>query len=197
MKCYMNNPEETAATLRTHADGLTWVYTGDLGIMDDEGFVFFRGRAKRMIVSSGYNIYPAQMENILDANKMVSMSCVIGVPDSYRMQKVKAFIVLKPGYEPTEETWLKLMAYCKKHIARYAMPYNIEFREDLPKTLVGKVAYRKLEEEELAKLATMTEEEKSHQDASAEKKALIDEAVKELEIEEAAEAAKNVEFDKK
>ncbi len=197
MKCYMNNPEETAATLRTHADGLTWVYTGDLGIMDDEGFVFFRGRAKRMIVSSGYNIYPAQMENILDANKMVSMSCVIGVPDSYRMQKVKAFIVLKPGYEPTEDTWLKLMAYCKKHIARYAMPYNIEFREDLPKTLVGKVAYRKLEEEELAKIATMTEEEKSHQDASAEKKALIDEAVKELEREEAEEAAKNVEFDKK
>ena len=197
MKGYMNNEEETTNTLRTHADGLTWVYTGDLGIMDDEGFVYFRGRAKRMIVSSGYDIYPAQMENILDANKMVSMSCVIGVPDSYRMQKVKAFIVLKPGYEPTEETWLKLMAYCKKHIARYAMPYNIEFREDLPKTLVGKVAYRKLEEEELAKLATMTEEEKNKQDASAEKKALIDEAVKELEKEEAEEAAKAVEFDKK
>ena len=197
MKRYMNNPEETAQTLRTHADGLTWVYTGDLGIMDDEGFTFFRGRAKRMIVSSGYNIYPAQMENILDANKMVSMSCVIGVPDSYRMQKVKAFIVLKSGYEPTEDTWLKLMAYCKKHIARYAMPYNIEFRDDLPKTLVGKVAYRKLEEEELAKIAAMTEEERNHQDASAEKKALIDEAVRELEKEEAEEAAKNVEFDKK
>ena len=198
MKGYMNNPEETAHTLRTHADGLTWVYTGDLGIMDEEGFVYFKGRAKRMIVSSGYNIYPAQMENILDANKMVSMSCVIGVPDSYRMQKVKAFIVLKNGYEPTEETWLKLMAYCKKHIARYAMPYNIEFREDLPKTLVGKVAYRKLEEEELAKIAAMSEEERNAPDASAEKKALIDEAVKELEAEEAAEeASKNVEFDKK
>ena len=195
MKGYMNNPEETARTLRTHADGLTWVYTGDLGIMDEEGFVYFKGRAKRMIVSSGYNIYPAQMENILDANKMVSMSCVIGVPDSYRMQKVKAFIVLKSGYEPTEETWLKLMAYCKKHIARYAMPYNIEFREDLPKTLVGKVAYRKLEEEELAKIAAMTEEERNAPDAFAEQKDKIDEAVRELEAEEAAEAA-GVVFDK-
>lgn len=187
MKRYMNHEEETAKTLRTHADGLTWVYTGDLGIMDDEGFVYFRGRSKRMIVSSGYNIYPAQMENILDANKMVSMSCVIGVPDSYRMQKVKAFVVLKPGYEPNEETWLKLMAYCKKHIARYAMPYNIEFRDDLPKTLVGKVAYRVLEEEELAKIASQTEEERQAEDPFIVNKDKIDEKVKELDAEEAAE----------
>lgn len=192
MKCYMNNPEETAHTLRTHKDGLTWVYTGDLGIMDEEGFIYFRGRAKRMIVSSGYNIYPAQMENILDANKMVSMSCVIGVPDSYRMQKVKAFIVLKPGYEPNEDTWLRLMAYCKKHIARYAMPYNIEFRKELPKTLVGKVAYRKLEEEELAKIAAMSEEERSADDKGYLNRDKIDEAVKELDREEET----LIEFDK-
>ena len=157
MKCYMNNPEETAKTLRTHADGLTWVYTGDLGIMDEEGFVYFRGRSKRMIVSSGYNIYPAQMENILDANEMVSMSCVIGVPDSYKMQKVKAFVVLKTGYEKNEENRQQLMDYCRKNIAKYALPSDIEFRDELPKTLVGKVAYRKLEEEELAKLASLSE----------------------------------------
>jgi len=187
MKRYMNHPEETAKTLRTHADGLTWVYTGDLGIMDDEGFVYFRGRSKRMIVSSGYNIYPAQMENILDANKMVSMSCVIGVPDSYRMQKVKAFVVLKPGYEPNEETWLKLMAYCKKHIARYAMPYNIEFRDDLPKTLVGKVAYRVLEEEELAKIASQSEEERQAADPFVINKEKIEAKVRELDDEEARE----------
>ena len=185
MKCYMDNPEETAHTLRkSETDGLIWVHTGDLGFMDNEGFIYFRGRSKRMIVSSGYNIYPAQMENILDANKMVSMSCVIGVPDSYKMQKVKAFVVLKPGYEKSEETWLKLMAYCKKHIARYAMPYNIEFRDELPKTLVGKVAYRILEEEELAKMAAMSEEEKNAPDAASVKKEQIDEAVKELEKEE-------------
>ena len=153
MKEYMKHPEETAQTLRTHADGLTWVYTGDLGTMDDEGFVFFRGRAKRMIISSGYNVYPAQIENILDAHEAVQMSCVIGVPDTYRMQKVKAFVKLKAGYLPDEETKQSILAYCRKHIAKYAMPYDVEFREELPKTLVGKVAYRVLEEEELAKLA--------------------------------------------
>ena len=84
MKEYMNHPEETAHTLRTHADGLTWVYTGDLGTMDEEGFIYFRGRAKRMIISSGYNVYPGQIENILDAHEKVQMSCVIGVPDPYR-----------------------------------------------------------------------------------------------------------------
>lgn len=149
MKEYMGHPEETAKTLRTHADGLTWVYTGDLGTMDEQGFVYFKGRAKRMIVSSGYNIYPAQLENILDAHELVQMSCVIGVPDSYKMQKVKAFVKLVPEAQPTEETKQILMDYCRKNIAKYAMPYDITFKEDMPKTLVGKVAYRVLEEEEL------------------------------------------------
>ena len=152
MKEYMGHPEETAQTLRRHADGLTWVYTGDLGTMDNQGFVYFKGRAKRMIISSGYNVYPAQLENILDAHELVQMSCVIGVPDSYKMQKVKAFVKLNPGVEPSEETKRILLDYCRRHIAKYAMPYDIAFREDLPKTLVGKVAYRVLEEEELASL---------------------------------------------
>ncbi len=151
MKEYMKHPEETARTLRTHADGLTWVYTGDLGTQDEEGFIYFRGRAKRMIISSGYNVYPGQIENILDAHEKVQMSCVIGVPDPYRMQKVKAFVKLAPGVPAVEPTRQELMDYCRRHIAKYAMPYDIEFREDMPKTLVGKVAYRVLEEEELAK----------------------------------------------
>ena len=152
MKEYMNHPDETAHTLRRHADGLTWVYTGDLGTQDEEGFIYFRGRAKRMIISSGYNVYPGQLENILDANELVQMSCVIGVPDAYKMQKVKAFVKLNPNVPATDETKEKILAYCRKNIAKYAMPYDIEFREELPKTLVGKVAYRVLEEEELAKL---------------------------------------------
>ena len=152
MKEYMNHPKETAKTLRKHADGLTWVYTGDLGTMDSEGFIFFRGRAKRMIISSGYNIYPGQIENTLDAHELVQMSCVIGVPDPYRMQKVKAFVTLRPGVPANDETKQILMDYCRKHIAKYAMPYDIEFKDDMPKTLVGKVAYRVLEEEELAKI---------------------------------------------
>ena len=151
MREYVHHPEETAQALRTHDDGLTWVYTGDLGSMDAQGFVYFKGRAKRMIVTSGYNVYPAQIENILDANELVQMSCVIGVPDSYKMQKVKAFIKLVPGVSPSDATRQSILAYCRKHIAKYAMPYDIEFRDDLPKTLVGKVAYRVLEEEELKK----------------------------------------------
>ncbi len=149
MKEYLGQPEETAKTLRRHEDGHLWVYTGDLGVMDEEGFIYFRGRAKRMIVSSGYNIYPAQIENLLDAHPFVQMSCVIGVPDPYKMQKVKAFVKLSALALPTDETKAHLMEYCRKHIAKYAMPYDIEFREDLPKTLVGKVAYRVLEEEEI------------------------------------------------
>lgn len=148
---YIKHPDETALTLRQHEDGLTWIYTGDLGIMDEEGFVYFRGRAKRMIVSSGYNIYPGQLENILDAHEFVHMSCVIGVPDPYKMQKVKAFVMLKPGVPENDETKENILAYCRKNIAKYAMPYDIEFRRELPKTLVGKVAYRILEEEEAAK----------------------------------------------
>ncbi len=153
MKEYMHHPEETARTLRMHEDGLTWVYTGDLGKMDDQGFVYFKGRAKRMIITSGYNVYPAQIENILDALGMVQMSCVIGVPDSYKMQKIKAFVKLAPGFEPNEETKNAILAHCRKHVAKYAMPYDVEFREEMPKTLVGKVAYRVLEEEELKKQA--------------------------------------------
>ena len=153
MREYMHHPQETAQTLRHHADGLTWVYTGDLGLMDEQGFVYFKGRAKRMIVTSGYNVYPAQMENIFDAHELVQMSCVIGVPDPYKMQKIKAFVKLVPGTPANEETKNILLAHCRQHIAKYAMPYDIEFREEMPKTLVGKVAYRMLEEEELKKLS--------------------------------------------
>lgn len=149
---YMDQPEETANALRIHGDGRTWLHTGDLGKMDGDGFIYFKQRIKRMIVTSGYNVYPSQLENILDGYEAVQMSCVIGLPDEIKIQKVKAFIMLKPGYEPNEKTKADILAYCKKNIAKYAIPYDIEFREQLPKTLVGKVAYRVLEEEELKKL---------------------------------------------
>ena len=152
MMGYVNQPEETANTMRVHpADGCTWVHTGDLGYMDTDGFVYFRQRIKRMIVTSGYNVYPSQLENIIDAHDAVQMSCVIGVPDSYRMQKVKAFIVLRQGVEETPELMESIWAHCRRHIAKYAMPYEIEVRDALPKTLVGKVAYTVLEKEELEK----------------------------------------------
>ncbi len=164
MKEYYEMPDETANTLHVHADGLTWVHTGDLGTMDDEGFVYFKGRAKRMIISSGYNIYPAQIENIFDAHEKVQMSCCIGVPDDYKMQKVKVFVMPARGVEATDELKEELVAYAKKNIAKYAMPYDIEFRAELPKTLVGKVAYRVLEEEEEAKRKAAAEAAEADKD---------------------------------
>ena len=150
---YMDNPEETRNTLRSHGDGRIWLHTGDLGHMDEDGFVYFRQRLKRMIISSGYNVYPSQLENIIDGHDKVLLSCVIGVKDQYRGQKVKAYVVPMPGIEPTEELKQELLDYCSKHIAKYALPREIEFRTELPKTLVGKVAYRVLEEEANAKEA--------------------------------------------
>ena len=144
---YMNNEAETANTLRVHADGNVWLHTGDLGKMDEDGFIYFKQRIKRMIITNGYNVYPSQIENILDAHPKVQMSCVIGVKDPYKMQKVKAFIVLKDGIKPSESIRQELHEYCSKNIAKYALPYQIEFREELPKTLVGKVAYTVLEKE--------------------------------------------------
>ena len=136
----------------------------DLGTMDNEGFTYFRGRSKRMIVTSGYNVYPAQLENIFDSCDLVSMSCVIGVPDPYKMQKVKVFVVPANGVEPSDATKEEILKYASKRIAKYAMPKDLEFRAELPKTLVGKVAYRKLEEEE-------AEKRKAAADAAAEKAA--------------------------
>ena len=125
---YMNNEAETANTLRTHADGNVWLHTGDLGKMDEDGFIYFKQRIKRMIITSGYNVYPSQIENILDAHPKVQMSCVIGVKDPYKMQKVKAFIVLRDGIKPSEDIRQELHEYCKKNVAKYALPYQIEFR---------------------------------------------------------------------
>ncbi len=144
---YMDNPQETAQTLRRHSDGKTWLHTGDLGYMDADGFVYFKQRIKRMIISSGYNIYPSQLENIIDGHEKVLLSCVIGIPDDYKGQRLRAYIVPAPGIAPTEELKQQLRDYCAQHIARYALPKEFVFRAELPKTLVGKVAYRLLEEE--------------------------------------------------
>ncbi len=144
---YMDNPGETAQTLRRHYDGRIWLHTGDLGRMDQDGFVYFRQRIKRMIITSGYNVYPSQLENIIDGHEKVLLSCVIGIKDQYRGQRIKAFIVPMPGIEPTEELKAEILEYCKQHISKFALPREIEFRTELPKTLVGKVAYRVLEEE--------------------------------------------------
>ena len=148
---YIGHEEENKETMRVHADGHVWLHTGDLGIMDDEGFIYFRQRMKRMIVTSGYNVYPSQLENIIEGHPAVQRSCVIGVKDPLKMQRVKAFIVLRDGYKADEAMREDLMKHCKAHIAKYALPSEIEFRDSLPTTLVGKVAYTVLEKEETEK----------------------------------------------
>ncbi len=158
MKGYLDNAEETASTLRRHKDGLTWLHTGDLGTMDEDGFIYYKQRMKRLIIVSGFNVYPSQVENTIDAHPDVLLSCAIGIPDPYKMHKVKAFVVLRPGVEPNDQIKEEILEHCRKNISKYAMPREIEFRTELPKTLVGKVAYRQLEEEEEAKLAAQKEE---------------------------------------
>ena len=145
---YIGHEEENRQTLQTHADGHVWLHTGDLGRMDSEGFIYFSQRMKRMIVTSGYNVYPSQIENIIEGHPAVQRSCVIGVKDSLKMQRVKAFVVLKDNSPQDEDMKQSILEHCKKHIAKYALPSEIEFRATLPTTLVGKVAYTVLEKEE-------------------------------------------------
>ena len=154
---YLHNEEETSRALRVLPDGNTWLYTGDLGYMDEEGYVFFRQRIKRMIITNGYNVYPGQLENVIDSCEEVAYSCVIGVKDPRRMQRVQAYIVLKEGIPKTAETEAKIMENLRLHIAGYALPKEIFFRDELPKTLVGKVAYRILEDEANANAGYLTE----------------------------------------
>ncbi|MDR0489794.1 MAG: AMP-binding protein [Oscillospiraceae bacterium] len=148
MKSYDGNDEETAQALQAHPDGRVWLHTGDLGKMDDGGFVYFRQRIKRMIISSGYSVYPSQLENIIESHESVLLSCVIGIPDDYKMKRIKAFVVLRDGISPTEEIKASILEHCRRNIAKYAMPREFEYRSDLPRTLVGKVAYIELEKEE-------------------------------------------------
>ena len=149
---YLNNIEETEKALRVLSDGNTWLYTGDLGVKDADGYIYFRQRIKRMIVSNGYNIYPSQLENVIDSCPEVAYSCVIGVPDSRRMSRVRAYIVLKENVSESHQVRERIMERLRMHVAKYALPREFIFRRELPLTLVGKVAYRKLEEEALREM---------------------------------------------
>lgn len=149
---YRNQPQETEKVLRKDESGTTWLFTGDLGKMDKDGYVYFIQRIKRLIVTSGYNVYPSQVENALDLHQDVDYCCVIGVPDERRIEKIRAYVVLKNGVDATENEKKKLLEHCKLYLAGYAKPREIIFRKELPKTLVGKVAYHVLEEEAQAEL---------------------------------------------
>ena len=151
MKGYYKEEEETKNVLKTDKYGRTWLHTGDLAIMDSDGFVYYKQRLKRMIITSGYCVYPGQIENVIDSHPDVLMSCVIGVPHPYKVEVAKAFIVLKQGVKQNEAIINSIKKLCVTNLAKFSVPYEFEFRDSLPKTLVGKVAYKKLEEEEAKK----------------------------------------------
>ena len=151
MNGYIRNRKETHQTLRKHRDGRIWLHTGDQGIMDEDGFVYFKGRLKRMIITSGYCVYPNNIENVIDSHPDVRMSCVIGIPHPYKVTVAKAFIVLRDHKEPNEEILNSIKELVEKNLARFSWPYEYEFRYDLPKTRVGKIAYNVLIHEEKMK----------------------------------------------
>ncbi|MDQ0215447.1 long-chain acyl-CoA synthetase [Oikeobacillus pervagus] len=144
MKGYWNRPEETEQTLK---DG--WLYTGDIGYMDEEGYFYIVDRKKDMIIAGGYNIYPREVEEVLYEHEAVQEAVVVGVPDPYRGETVKAYVVLQKGTNITEE---ELDQFARKHLAAYKVPRLYEFRNELPKTAVGKILRRALLDEEKQKL---------------------------------------------
>ncbi len=147
MKGYLNNKEETNKVLKRHQDGLLWLHTGDIGSIDEDGFVYFKQRLKRLIISSGYNIYPSYVENIILKNKYVDTCAIIGIPHPYKKQAVKAYIVLKEDIKLTNSIKKQIKKYCEENLARYSWPYEYEYRQELPKTLVGKISYKELNNE--------------------------------------------------
>lgn len=151
MMGYLNDDAETAQSLRLHDDGKLWLHTGDLGYLGDDGLFYFAQRLKRMIISSGYNIYPTHLESIINSHEAVLTSTVIGIDHPYKGQVPKAFIVLKPGYKPGKRLEKEIRELLERNVPVYALPTAYEFRDKLPQTLVGKVAFKKLEAEEKAK----------------------------------------------
>jgi len=144
---YYNDEKETNDALRIHSDGNIWLHSGDIGVMDSDGFITYKQRLKRMIVSSGYNVYPSQIEEVLDKHPGVLASSVIGVPHPYKVEVAKAYIVLRKGYRESASLKKELLELCEKNLAKYSIPKEWEFRKSLPRTIVGKVDFRKLQEE--------------------------------------------------
>jgi len=143
MMGYLNNESETNKALQIHDDGHIWLHTGDLGYMDEDGFIFYKGRIKRMIISNGYNIYPNYIEEILERHPYVLEATVVGIPHKYKGEVPKAFVVLKENYN---SLFIKneLANYCHKNLASYMIPKEFVIRKSLPKTKLGKVDFKSL-----------------------------------------------------
>jgi long-chain acyl-CoA synthetase len=148
MKGYWNRPDETDIALRRDEAGRTWLYTGDVARMDEDGYTYIVQRKKDMIIVGGFNVYPSEVEGVLYAHPAVMEAAVIGIPDAYRGEVVKACVVLKQGASATPE---ELTEHCKGGLAEFKVPCEVEIRESLPKTAVGKILHRVLREEHQSK----------------------------------------------
>ena len=152
---YLNEEKETNEALQIHDDGHVWLHTGDLGYMDKDGFLFYQGRIKRMIISSGYNVYPSRIEEVIESHPAVLQCSVVGVPHPYKQEVPKAFIVLKEDLkgifikQELDKLVIKndIKEYCAKRLAKYMIPNEIVIRKSLPKTKLGKVDFQKLKED--------------------------------------------------
>jgi long-chain acyl-CoA synthetase len=147
MKGYWKRPDETAIALRTDADGVVWLHTGDIARIDEDGFTYIVQRKKDMIIVDGYNVYPSEVESALHSHPAVMEAAAIGVADAYHGEVVRAAVVLKPNQTATAD---ELKAHCASRLAEYKRPRAIEIRESLPKSTVGKVLYTKLRAEAAA-----------------------------------------------
>lgn len=149
-KGYYNNQEETDEILKKHEDGKTWLHTGDMGYVDDKGKVFYTQRLKRIIISSGYNVYPSQIEDVILKHNMIEQCVVVGIPHAYKMNVPKAYVVIKRGYENQRvKITNEIKELCRINLSKFSIPKDIEFRTELPKSKMGKVDYKALERENL------------------------------------------------
>lgn len=148
MMGYFNNQEETDNIIKVHSDGKKWLHSGDLGYITPDGIIYFTQRLKRMIVSSGFNVYPGQIEQVIEMHPDVAKCCVVGIPHPYKMHVPKAFIMLREGVKESSKIKKEIKDLCKEHLAVYSVPKDYEFRDSLPKTLMNKIDYKKLEKEE-------------------------------------------------
>lgn len=144
---YLDDSDATAEALRQHVDGRTWLHTGDIGQIDEDGFITFTCRMKRMIKSSGFNVYPTQVEAVLEMHPRVAQSCVVGVPDDAQGARVKAIVVLHDGSAAADALERELIDHCRTQLIKWSCPREVEFRSELPLTRLGKVDYRALEAE--------------------------------------------------
>ena len=142
---YLDDPEATRHALRRHADGRLWLHTGDIGRQDADGFFYFSVRLKRMIKSSGFNVYPAQVEAVLLRHPMVAEVCVIGVPDGEQIERVVAWVVPADVSDNDDVRAQALIAYCREHMLKWSCPREIRFCSSLPRTRIGKIDYRSLQ----------------------------------------------------